>query len=682
MGEFTRSRLYELYDKCNIYGHYYHDLDNPIVPDEIYDQNMQEIKLIEEQHPEWIRADSPLNHVSGTAYKKKLEKVQHPEQLQSLDDKFSREELEKWYNTVLVNSEARPFFDVEAKVDGLSVSLEYINGVFTKGATRGDGWMGEDVTENLLRVKGIPQKLSGDFQYDNSVLRVRAEIVMYNDRFKQLNAEREISGEDSYANPRNAAAGILRTLDPLIVEKSGLSAVAFCILYAENISVNDSVQIGVYQTSNLDILTRMGFTTVPYAECNSIDEIWDAIDQLDVKRHSFPYWTDGAVIKVNSIKHQIFLGETSKYPKWAVAYKYKTEEKETKVINISVQTGRTGVLTPKVEFEPISIGGTTIRYATLHNIGYINALGGITIGDIITVSKAAEIIPQVLRVNLDRRPQNAKLFSITICPSCNTPAVFKISDEIETAYCPNINCPAQKTRYFEFVTSRNVLNIVGMGPAVINTLVNAGLLKKKSDLFYLKQYRDRMISLPSMGKAKVDNILQNIEQAKGLPLYKIITSLGISGCGNYVGKILEQMYPDMDTIMKQKETDFIQINGIGPTLAKTIANFFQNPDNIEFISELKHAGVNMNSKKQSELTTSVVLKDLNFVITGTLNFLSRQQAIELIVKNGGTVQSGVSKHTNYLIAGENAGSKLKRAQTLEIPVLTESQFINMLNSNS
>ena len=679
MEEFSKSRLYELYDKCNMYGHYYHDLDNPIVPDEIYDQNMQEIKLIEEQHPEWIRNDSPLNHVSGTAYKKKLEKIQHPEQLQSLDDKFSREELEKWYNTVLVNSEDLPLFDVEAKVDGLSVSLEYINGMFTKGATRGDGWTGEDVTENLLRVKGIPKKLSGDFQYNNSVLRVRAEIVMYNDRFKQLNAERENSGEDSYANPRNAAAGILRTLDPLIVEKSGLSAVAFCILYAENISVNDFTQIGAYQTSNIDILTRMGFTTVPYAKCNSLDEIWDAINQLDMKRRTFPYWTDGAVIKVNSIKHQISLGETSKYPKWAVAYKYKTEEKETKVIDITVQTGRTGVLTPKVEFEPISISGTTIRFATLHNIGYIKALGGITIGDFITVSKAAEIIPQVLRVNLDKRPQNAKLFSITTCPSCNTPAVFKISDEIETAYCPNINCPAQKTRYFEFITSRNVLNIVGMGPAVINILVKEGLLKKKSDLFFLNQYRDRMISLPSMGKVKVDNILQNIEQAKGLPLYKIITSLGIPGCGNYVGKILEQMYPDMDTIMRQKETDFVQINGIGSTLAKAIASFFQDSDNIEFISELKRAGVNMSSKKQSE-PLNAVLKDLNFVITGTLNSLSRQQAIELIVKNGGNVQSGVSKHTNYLIAGENAGSKLKRAQTLDIPVLTESQFINMLNS--
>ncbi|MCD8118327.1 MAG: NAD-dependent DNA ligase LigA [Lachnospiraceae bacterium] len=729
MEELTRKLLYEWYDLANKYGHYYHDLDEPLVPDEVYDELMQKIKRAELEHPEWMREDSPTQHVSGTPAKVNLGKVAHPEQMQSLDDKFSREEVENWYYGIGVEKAgADANFDVEAKIDGLSVALEYVDGVFVQGSTRGDGWVGEDVTENLKRVRGVPMKLRdvGDQIAVPRVLRVRGEVVMLNEDFKRLNEEREKNGEDLYANPRNAAAGTLRVLNPELVAKRGLTLIAFNILYAEEINsenVSDSnseedrsqdtnlmesespqtdanpskdgasrnisgedeailkIRPGVTQLGDLAYLEQLGFRTTPHIPCDNMDDIWAAIEKIGEEREHYPYWTDGAVVKVNHRSAQDRLGVTTKFPRWAIAYKYKSEEKTTKVVQIIVQTGRTGVLTPKVEFEPVELGGSVIRYATLHNPGHMKALGGIAPGDMIDVSKAAEIIPQVLRVHTDLRQPGVEPFEITVCPSCGAEAVISVEDEIEIARCPNMNCPAQKSRYFQFVASRDVLDITGMGPAVVEQFLEQGYMENLPDIFALAQYREQMIALPRLGEKAVDKLLAAIETAKTRPLSRVITSLGIEGCGNHIGGILEANYPDMDAIGKATEEELMSLNGIGGILAKAIVTWFANPDNQKILKGLAAAGVTMTSATYgaAEEKAAGMFEGMTFVLTGTLDTMTRNEAKKRIEEKGGTVTGAVSKNTNVLVAGEKAGSKLTKAQALGIPVWTEGKLLEKLD---
>lgn len=678
----TKELLYDLYRRCREYGHYYHDLDSPIVPDEVYDDCMQEIKRIENMHPEWVRSDSPLKYVSGKASKVKLSKVKHPEQMQSLDDKFSIEEVSKWFLGLQLSEMVCPSFDVEAKIDGLSVALEYKNGKLVNGSTRGDGWIGEDVTENLMRVKGIPLELDSNIIGNSeSIIRVRAEVVMYNDDFSKINSIREAVGDDVYANPRNAAAGLLRTIDIKAVENGLLTAIAFNVLYTNVEIMQNGGRLGVNQVEDLEILEQLGFNVVPHYKCDNFNEIKNAINEIEVEREKLPYWADGAVIKVNSRRNQNNIGVTTKYPKWAVAYKYKSEEKNTRVVDITTQTGRTGVITPKVEFEPIELGGTIVRYATLHNQGYIDAMGGIVKGDEITVNKAAEIIPQVLRVNLEKRDPKARLFRIDFCSSCGSPAVFN-DNEIQIAFCKNINCPAQKNRYFEFIASREILNIEGLGSAVIDKLVREGMLNKEADIFQLERYREKMIGMAGLGEKKVSNILRSINNAKHRPLNKIIASLGIQGCGISVGKVLEKNYSDLYAISKASREELIKLNGIGEKLANFIVDFFSNQANIKAINELEKLGVNIRSNEflETEDNTKKLLKDKSFVITGTLNDMSRNQAVELIESNGGKVQKAVSGKTDYLIMGKNAGEKLNIAQKLGIKIITEIEFLKLLDA--
>lgn len=709
----TQDLLYEWYDQANRYGHYYHDLDSPLVPDEVYDELMQKIKRTEAEHPEWVREDTPTGHVSGTASKSTLGKVAHPEQLQSLDDKFSREEVAKWYasypvqlpetvktpgssgETETVNpadkSEVKavipPKYDVEAKIDGLSVALEYVDGFFVQGSTRGDGWVGEDVTENLKRVRGIPLNLS-DTKLGESgslplphVLRVRCEVVMFNEDFERVNKEREESGEDLYANPRNAAAGTLRVLDPELVEKRGLTAIAFSVLHAEGFfSLPEEIRPGRYQLTDIRFMEALGFRTVPHFPCNDFDEIWDAIETIAKDREDYPYWTDGAVIKINSIAQQNQYGSTSKFPRWSVAYKYKPEEKTTVVRDIIVQTGRTGVLTPKAEFEPVELGGSVIRYATLHNPGHMKALGGIAVGDEVDVSKAAEIIPQVLRVHTEKRKPGVKPFEITVCPSCGAKAEIAVRDEIEIAFCPNISCPAQKNRYFQFVASRDVLDITGMGPAVVNAFINEGYLDKLPDIYHLDRYRDQMTQLPGFGVKAAEKLLAAIERSKGQPMHRVITSLGIQGCGNHVGKILESTYPDIHAIGRATQEELVALDGIGAITANAIVTWFRNPENEKIIAQLQEAGVTMVSAVYGEEKEAGSLEGLSFVLTGTLSSMTRNEAKQLIEGKGGLVMSAVSKNTSYLIAGEKSGSKLEKAQKLGVDILSEEKFLAMLKA--
>lgn len=687
MEKLTQEELYKLYDKVNEYGHYYHDLDSPLIADEVYDALIRQIEDTEREHPEWVRENSPTNRVSGTASKRDLEKVAHPEPMLSLEDKFSAGEISEWYDNLDINKTAGSdcLFDVETKIDGLSVALEYINGVFVQGSTRGSGREGEDITENIRQVRGIPfdiqsklSKISPSFNAQ-TVLRVRAEVVMFNKEFERANKDRELNGEPLYANPRNAAAGTLRVLNPALVKKRGLESIAFSILYAEGFDdIPENLRPGINQVNDLKFLKELGFHTVTFIECNTANEILEAIDKIGETKTELPYWMDGAVVKVNDRISQKNLGETSKYPKWAVAYKYVPEEKVTYVKDIILQTGRTGILTPKVEFEPVELGGTTVRFATLHNPGQIKALGGIAVGDEITVNKAAEIIPQVIHVNTEKRKPDSVLFEIKTCPTCGSAAKIIEKDGIETAYCENETCPAKKQRYFEFAVGRSVLNIMGMGPSVIALFIENGLLNTLPDIYRLKEHEEFLRQLPGLGDLSVSNLLASIENSKTNSLNHVFASLGIKGCGTFVGNILEKEYDDIWEISKLSQEELTALNGIGGIIAEEITGYFANSENIEMLKELEALGVNMKSVKTEAPSGNLPLSDLKFVITGTLPTMSRKEAETLIVNNGGKVVGSVSKQTSYLLAGEAAGSKLTKAQSLNVPVITEDELKDMI----
>lgn len=686
MDKLTREELYQLYDKVNEYGHYYHDLDSPLISDEVYDSLIRQIEATEAEHPEWKRDNSPTNRVSGTASKRELGKVAHQEPLLSLEDKFSAEEITEWYNNSGFASiqTGSPAFDVEMKIDGLSVALEYENGIFVRASTRGDGKVGEDVTENIRQVRGIPFDIKSALAKFNpdahTVLRVRVEVVMFNKEFERVNKERELNGEPLYANPRNAAAGTLRVLNPDLVKNRGLEAIAFSVLYSDGFdSLPEDCRPNYTQVQDLHFLEAMGFHTVSFYECDTIDDINSAIDNIEKAKTDLPYWIDGAVVKANDREVQEQLGVTSKYPKWAVAYKYVPEEKTTHVKDIIIQAGRTGILTPKVEFEPVELGGTTVRFASLHNPGQIKALGGLAVGDEIDVNKAAEIIPQVIRVHTEKRPADAVLFEIKTCPSCGSDAKIIEKDGIETAYCLNKGCPAKKQRYFEFAVSRNVLNIVGMGPSVIALLIENGVLNTLADVYRLKNHEEKLRGLPGLGELSVKNLLESIENSKNNSLSRVFASLGIKGCGTFVGNILEREYSDIWEISRLTQEELTALNGVGDILAEEIVKYFSDENNLELLKELEGLGVNMKSTHTKTDISAMSLSDLKFVITGTLSNMTREEAKALIVNNGGKVVGSVSKQTDYLLAGEAAGSKLKKAQELGIPVISETELAEMIN---
>ena len=691
MNKNSPQRLYELYDKANELGHFYHDLDSPLVADEIYDALIHEIELIENEHPEWVREDSPSKHVSGIASKSYLKKVIHEEPLLSLMDKFSTDEVRDWYDNLKLDilELATPAFDVEMKIDGLSVELEYNDGIFVRASTRGDGKVGEDVTDNIRQVRGIPfdikdRILSLDSSFNgNSILKVRIEVVMLNDDFKKANREREISGEPLYANPRNAAAGILRTINSELVKSRGLTSIAFSILHSKGFNdISCNIKPGYSQINDLCFLDALGFNTVSRRPCQNFNEIIESIDNIQKMRMNLPYWIDGAVVKVNNIEMQKKLGATSKYPHWAVAYKYLPEEKTTHVTNIIIQAGRTGILTPKVEFEPVILGGTKVQYATLHNPGQIKALGGIAIGDQIDINKAADIIPQVVRVYTQNRHPSTILFEITHCPSCGSDAKIINKDGIETAYCVNKSCPAKKQKYFEYVVSRDVLNIIGMGPAVISTLINNGILESLVDIFTLKEKQSKLESLAGFGKKRVTNLLSSIENSKNQSLNRVFASLGIRECGTHIGEILENKYSDIWEISKLNYDELILLNGIGDVIAAEITKYFACENNIKLLKELESLGVNMKSSHQQKDFSNLPLLNLKFVITGALKNMTRKVMEKFIKEKGGHVLNTITRQVDYLIVGDKPGSKVTKALELKVPVITEDEFYKMIDTNS
>ena len=637
----------------------YYVMDAPVISDYDYDMLMNRLKALEAEHPELVTPDSPTQRVGGTALSQ-FEPVQHQVPLESLTDVFSYEELFAFGDRMDTLLSETHDYVVEPKIDGLSMSLEYENGVFIRGATRGDGVTGENVTENLRTVRSLPLRIENAPER----LIVRGEVYMSKAVFEELNAQREISGEQLLANPRNAAAGSMRQLDPKVAAARKLDIICFNMQYSSE---------GEYTThaQTLDAMRDMGFPVVSYTRFDNIRDCVRQIEWLGEHREELPFDMDGAVIKINSLAQRQALGSTAKAPRWAVAFKYPPEKKESRVLDIVVQVGRTGVLTPKVIVEPIRLAGTTVSAATLHNQDNIDRLD-LRIGDTVLLQKAGEIIPEVLSVNKEKRPEGTVPFVLPqFCPECGSPVV---RDEDGAALrCTSPECPAQRLRNVAHFASREAMDMEGLGISVCESLINSGLVKDAADLFYLEP--QSIAELDRMGKKSAENLIAAIEKSKEAGLSRLLCGFGIRQVGQKAAKVLASYYPDLDSLMEATEEELTRVPDIGGITAAFIRNWFDNPQSQDLIERLRKAGVDFKSHEEKKDDR---FAGMTFVLTGALSKFTRDEASAIIESYGGKASGSVSKKTSYVVAGENAGSKLTKAQSLGIPVLSEEEFAAMI----
>lgn len=639
-------------------GYEYYVLDTPTMSDYDYDHKLRRLEELEAAHPELITPDSPTQRVGGKALES-FSQVVHQAPLESLQDVFDYEELRAFDQRVrAVTPDAA--YVVEPKVDGLSVALEYENGRFVRGATRGDGLVGEDVTENLRTVKSIPLHIPDA----PSRLIVRGEVFMPKKVFHQLNEERERRGEALFANPRNAAAGSLRQLDPKVAASRRLDILIFNVQWVEGETFRTHEE-------TLKYLREKNYKVIPHYKCGTVDEVIDRIAEIGDSRETFQFDIDGAVVKVNDLAQRTRLGSTAKFPRWAAAYKYPPEVKPSKLLDIVVQVGRTGVLTPKAVLEPVRLAGTTVTNATLHNQDFITEKD-IRIGDIVLVRKAGEIIPEVLSVVKEQRPENAVPYLLPVtCPVCGAP-VEREEDGAHTR-CTGAECPAQLLRNLAHFASRDAMDIEGLGIAVVETLVNAQLVKTPGDLYFLKE--EEVAGLERMGKKSAQNLLAAIERSKERDLGRLLFAFGIRQVGQKAGKILAARFQTMEAIQNATLEELTAVEDIGAITARSILSWFASPQSRHLIERLRQAGVNMTAAQQS---TDRRFAGMTFVLTGALEKFTRDEASAMIEERGGKAAGSVSKKTSYVVAGEAAGSKLRKAQELGIPVLTEDEFLELL----
>ena len=642
------SRLLKYHNKK-----YYID-DAPEIEDFEYDRMIRELEDLEREYPELRKEDSPTQTVGGAANRLFTEVV-HSVKMESLQDVFNFEELKTFGEKIDLN---RTKFSVEPKIDGLSVSLEYKDGLFFRGSTRGDGVVGEDVTANLMQIKSIPKAIRFEGE-----LEVRGEVYMPRASFLKLLERQELMGEAPAKNPRNAAAGSLRQKNPKITKERELSIFIFNIQRVTGREFSSHIE-------TLDFLKSLGFNTLPfYTKCNNIEEVIAEINRIGDNRGDLEFDIDGAVVKVDNLSYREELGSTSKFPKWAVAFKYPPEEKETVLKEIEIGVGRTGALTPTAVFDTITLAGTSVSRATLHNEDFITTKG-IGIGDTIVVRKAGDIIPEVLSVS--KHCDGSEVYKMPhICPSCGSP-VFREEGEA-VIRCTNADCPAQLLRHLIHFTSRDAMDIEGLGPAVLEQLLNAGLISNIVDLYSLDY--DAVENLERTGKKSVENLKNAIEKSKSQDLSKLIFALGIRHIGAKAGALMAEHFGDIDAILNATAEDFEAIEGFGSILAQSAAEFFSLSDTKKMIESLKEKGLNMKSLKRVEDSR---FKGLTFVLTGTLPTLKRSEAGEIIESFGGKTSSSVSKKTDYVLAGEEAGSKLTKAESLGIKIITEEEFLEMI----
>ena len=653
-----KDRIEELTRLLTQANYRYYVLDDPDMPDFEYDRLLRELEDLEKAYPELAEADSPTKRVGGEALSQ-FEKVVHPVPLMSLQDVFSMEELDSFLNRVL-ESEGSAQFSVEPKIDGLSVALEYVDGRFVRGATRGDGNVGEDVTENLKTIHSIPMRI------DNAPARliVRGEVFMPKKSFEKLNARQEQEGKPLFANPRNAAAGSLRQLDPKIAAKRGLDIYIFNIQLAEGVEFTK-------HSETLEYLKALKFKVIPHKILSSSEEIHREILSINEHREKLICDIDGAVIKVDDLKQRERLGTTAKFPRWAAAYKYPPEIKPTVIEDIVVQVGRTGVLTPKAVVRPVRLAGTTVTNATLHNQDFITQRD-IRIGDTVLIRKAGEIIPEILEVDLSKRPEWTAAYHLPErCPACGA----KVEQDADGAFlrCTGAECPAQLSRNIAHFVSRDAMDIDGLGSAIVDGLIERGLIHSPADIYYLTL--EDIKSLWVSGSTVAAKLLSSIEASKQQDVSRLIYALGIRQVGAKTGKVLASQFGNLDALMGATAEELTQVPDVGDVTAQSIFDWFRQPQSVHMIQRLREAGVNFASKR---VVTDTRFAGKTFVLTGALSKFTREEAIEKIEAFGGKAAGSVSKKTSFVVVGENAGSKERKARELGIPILSEDDFLKML----
>ena len=658
----AKSEIERLRTVLNQAGYEYYVMDNPTMSDYDYDHQLRRLEELEAAHPELVTPDSPTQRVGGQV-QEGFQPVTHQVPLESLQDVFDLGELSEFDQRVR-GAVPEAEYDVEPKVDGLSVALEYVDGAFVRGATRGDGRVGEDVTANLKTIRAIPLKLPEPVPH----LIVRGEVFMPRTVFARLNEEREQSGEALFANPRNAAAGSLRQLDPRIAAARQLSIIVFNVQYVEGISFTT-------HTESLDWLERMRFKVIPHDTCSTIEQAGASIRSIGENRTAYPYDIDGAVVKVNSLQERSLLGSTAKFPRWAAAYKYPPEQKPSRVLDIVVQVGRTGVLTPRAVLEPVRLAGTTVQSASLHNQDYI-AEKDIRVGDTVLVQKAGEIIPEVVGVVREKRPEGTQPYRLPErCPVCG--AHVARDEDGAAIRCTGAECPAQLLRNLTHFASRDAMDIEGLGPAVVEGLVKAGLVRTPGDLYRLEA--QSVAQLERMGQKSAENLIAAVEKSKSRDLSRLLFAFGIRQVGQKAAKVLAARFGTLDRLSQATVEELTAVDDIGEITARSLAEWLHSDQAEHLIASLKGAGVNTASQAQP---VDDRLAGKTFVLTGTLEHFSRAEAGARIEALGGKVSSSVSRKTSYVVAGEEAGSKLDKANALGITVLSEAEFLQMLSDGT
>ena len=654
----ARERIKLLTEQLNTANYKYYVLDAPEMPDFEYDHLLRELEQLEAAYPEFALPDSPTTRVGGQALSQ-FEKVTHPVPLMSLQDVFSTGELLE-YLEKMKESYSDAAFSVEPKIDGLSVALEYVNGQFVRGATRGDGNVGEDVTENLKTIRSIPMTIPNA----PPRLIVRGEVFMPKKVFEKLNEEREKEGQALFANPRNAAAGSLRQLDPKVAAKRKLDILIF------NVQLADGVVFATHAES-LDYLKQRKFKVVDAKLLTDPEKVVAHIARINDSREKFSYDIDGAVVKLNDLGQREALGNTAKFPRWAAAYKYPPEVKQTQVEDIIIQVGRTGVLTPKAVVKPVRLAGTTVTNATLHNQDFISRLD-IRIGDTVSIRKAGEIIPEILEVDVSKRPSGAQAYYLpTVCPECGAP----VERDPDGAFlrCQGAACPAQLSRNIAHFVSRDAMDIDGLGSALVDALIEKGYVKTPADIYYLTL--EEMKSLWQKGDTQAKKLLKSIEDSKSRDVSRLIYALGIRQVGAKAGKTLAAAFGSLDALMNASIEELTAVDDVGQITAENIMDWFSQPSAKEMVERLRSAGVNFQSQR---VVMDARFAGMTFVLTGALSKFTRDEATEKIELFGGKASSSVSKKTTYVVVGENAGSKERKARELGIPILSEDDFLAMI----
>ncbi|MBQ3491121.1 MAG: NAD-dependent DNA ligase LigA [Oscillospiraceae bacterium] len=653
-----RQRIVDLTAQLNQANYQYYVLDDPKMPDFEYDMLLRELEKLEAEYPQYALPDSPTKRVGGEAVSK-FQKITHPVPLMSLQDVFSLEELDYFLEKIFAENPGTAF-TVEPKIDGLSVSLEYQDGNFVYGATRGDGVVGEDVTENLKTIYSVPMTIPNAPKR----LIVRGEVFMPKKNFEKLNAAQEAEGKPLFANPRNAAAGSLRQLDPKIAAKRGLDILVFNVQLAEGITFNT-------HADSLEYLKKLQFKVIPWSVHTSADSINQQVMAINENREELTCDIDGAVIKANDLSLRERLGTTAKFPRWAVAYKYPPEIKPTVVEDIVVQVGRTGVLTPKAVVRPVRLAGTTVTNATLHNQDFISERD-IRIGDTVQIRKAGEIIPEILEVDFSKRPDGTVPYTLpSICPICGAPT--KRDDDGAFLRCTGASCPAQLSRNIAHFVSRDAMDIEGFGSAIVDALIERNLLQSAADIYYLSI--DDLKLLWQKGDTAAKKLLQSIENSKKQDLSQLIYALGIRQVGAKTGKTLASHFGTLDALMAATVEELTEVEDIGAVTAESIYQWFKQSQSIEMIEKLRNAGLNFETTR---VVTDNRFAGMTFVLTGALSKFTRDEATEKIELFGGKAAGSVSKKTSYVVVGENAGSKERKARELGIPILSEDDFLNMI----